>query len=415
MSRRFISECQKPGFNLFNNAMTDDRESFVECYEVQIAAYEKWLSEQTGAPTFAQVQQAYQRVQQVVSQDAAVVRDYAKVLTCIDEIGNERPTGSWMFPWQDFLTAAEYAAKIRNQTDEQWSTFFGLYYVSDHCAEEPTGYYLSQAAAWRAEVKRLQSADPSAVKPLADAGIVEILQRPGPAPGLVTTPYFLTLAGRNVLLDGSGTNIPPTPTPEPIPISLVRSQSLTGCGDISIFTSNQARMKRFDYCVDLVIDAINACRGTGTTAEELACGDRLVDGWTFPPLTIVGKCASTDDYDAAVNCGQANPLLRSQERMNALFEATQTAGDNALAVKAAHARVLQCLSGKGFASPPAKLLYHWQRSEVPPAKGIWLKTLTPAERELMEQLEAPNPRVRRGERAVCGPGHRLGGGGGQAG
>ena len=409
MSMRFMAECQEPGFNLFNNAMTDSREDFIECYAIQVAAYEPWLGQQTGTPTFAQVQQAYQAVQQVVVQDAAVVRDYANVLTCIDRIGYARPDGSWMFPWQDFLTAEEYATKVRGLSDEQWAAFFRLYYASDHCAGPTTDYYLSQAVAWKGEVTRLKSADASAVQPLIDAGIVAILERPSPVSGVETTPYFLTLAGRNVLLDGSGTNELPPPTPEPAPSSLTRSQGLTGCSSISPFTSNHSNMKRFAYCVELVLDAVNACRGTGLTtqerdelalrsslpdptaltAREKACADRLVAGWSFPPLTLASKCTAFTDFDAFLNCAQTSELALSEERMLALYDATREAGDRTPAVQAAHARVVQCLSAKGFTNPPNKLLYHWQRSELASGRHNWLKTLTPAKLELMTQLETP--------------------------
>ena len=109
---QFINDCYMPWFNMFLSP-TDNLEDNIWCYSQQLNQYSKWLSELPTAPSLESVQEAWLAVQETVEQEPDVAAAYAKVISCLNDIEGLTVEEELLFPWQDFISAADYEAKMR--------------------------------------------------------------------------------------------------------------------------------------------------------------------------------------------------------------------------------------------------------------------------------------------------------------
>ena len=396
---QFINDCYMTWFNMFLSP-TDNLEDNIWCYNQQLNHYSKWLSELPPAPSLESVQEAWLAVQETVEQDPDVAAAYAKVISCLNDIEGLTVDEELLFPWQDFISAADYEAKMRGLTGAQRTSQVQLYVPTETCAAGDSAYYYIQTLAWRAEVARLKANDPTVVQPLVDAYLIDTLERPGRSPYDFTIPHWLTLAGGRVFRDGAGPN--PTPIPTAFPAS-ARARTTTesrrvtvphpdgveGCKNIGLFYSPLETRLYGSWCShETIKDMRSQCTGIGTSEEELACSEAYFADWKNGFSKFVTVCLVYTDQGTGYSCLEEKDLGANFLALGEVWEATRLVVARQPAVTAAHAKVVQCLAGKHFPGVPDDFYYSWQHEPFVEAP-TWYSGLTDAEKVLLSAVVEP--------------------------
>ena len=109
---------------------------------------------------------------------------YVETVACIEGKGKE-PPGSISLPWQqiDLTKKSARAHQRRNASEDERRAETKRYSVINQCALD-TEFYAAQDLAWQEEIWRIHREDPDRVRSLAEAGVIDILEEPGPAPFL---------------------------------------------------------------------------------------------------------------------------------------------------------------------------------------------------------------------------------------
>ena len=135
-------------------------------------SYERWENH------FAGLFAIWPKAQLAVAQDPAVVTAMKAVISCLERMGHEKINAELLFPWQRLESPEDTARRESGYTAEEKTARIELREPADQCAKQ-SGLYAAQDAAWLAELERLAKAAPAQASPLLDAGLIEILKRPG--------------------------------------------------------------------------------------------------------------------------------------------------------------------------------------------------------------------------------------------
>ena len=135
-------------------------------------SYERW--EKHFAGLFA----IWPKAQQAVAQDPAVVAAMKDVISCLEKMGHENINTELLFPWQNLESPEDSSQRESAYTADEKTARIELRQPANQCAKQ-SGLYAAQDDAWLAELERLAKADPAQARPLLDAGLLEILKRPG--------------------------------------------------------------------------------------------------------------------------------------------------------------------------------------------------------------------------------------------
>ena len=401
-SDQFRQSCHITGFNMFRNA-TDNLEDNIWCYQRQLEEFQAWLTILPANPSLADVQTAYQEVQVVAAGDPEVATAYTKVLVCLADQGYTDLNAQLLFPWQDFVSAADYETRMRGLTDAETTLQVELYPVSDTCASGDSAYYYLLGKAWRAEIARLQKDGPATVKPLADIFLIDAINRPGPDPTSKPIPGFLTLAGGSIFRDGAGPH--PTPVPTTIPDqSRVRSaleptpappaNGIESCRAFSAFGGSTLTSHEVTWCARTSIEEVQSqCSGLPTAAEQLSCADTYFDSWKELQTKLLNRCFALTDQETFHSCFADADLEQRFSALSELVVATLGVVARDSEVIKAQANVGKCLNQRGFTERPLKLLFPWQTTIQflgrPLASEEWNESLTAAEWDLLDRLQEP--------------------------
>ena len=135
-------------------------------------SYERWQKH------FAGLFEIWPKAQLAVTQDPAVVAAMKDVISCLERMGHENINTELLFPWQNLESPEDNAQRESGYTADEKTARIELRQPSNQCAKQ-SGLYAAQDAAWLTELERLAKADPEQARPLLDAGLLEILKRPG--------------------------------------------------------------------------------------------------------------------------------------------------------------------------------------------------------------------------------------------
>ena len=135
-------------------------------------SYERWQKH------FAGLFEIWPKAQQAVAQDPAVAAAMKDVISCLERMGHENINTELLFPWQNLESSEDSAQRESAYTADEKTARIELRQPSNQCAKQ-SGLYAAQDAAWLTELERLAKADPEQARPLLDAGLIEILKRPG--------------------------------------------------------------------------------------------------------------------------------------------------------------------------------------------------------------------------------------------
>ena len=135
-------------------------------------SYEQW--EKHFAGLFA----IWPKAQQAVAQDPAVATAMKAVISCLERMGHEKINTELLFPWQNLESPEDSNRRESGYTADEKTARIELRQPANQCAKQ-SGLYAAQDDAWLAELERLTKAEPEQARPLLDAGLIEILKRPG--------------------------------------------------------------------------------------------------------------------------------------------------------------------------------------------------------------------------------------------
>ena len=406
----FRDKCHITGFNMFEHP-TSDLEDNVWCYKRQLDEYAGWLASLPASPSVANVQQAWLDVQQVVNRDPDVVEGHAKVLGCLKELGFGSVNAGLLFPWQDFVSAQAYEARMRGYSASEREQQVALYVPSDQCAMGDSAYYYAQSVAWRAEVKRLQSKDPLKIKPMVDAELVSVLDMLGPNIYEHAIPHYLTLGGGEIFRDGGGVNPNPLPTAFPsqsaadgtsartsneardMPRAVPHPDGLDGCRAYNRF-GGRLEINYFHWCTKQLFDSVVSCRGTGDEDAELSCADGHLTGWKDYAAHLSHRCLALSNTASRTSCIESTNISEKHTALGRAYGAVLDVVATNDAVRDAYTKVVKCLADRSFENVEGRLLFLWQKghqySGDGDASAQWLADFTEAERELIQRLREPS-------------------------
>ena len=131
------------------------------------------------------LRQVWMDVLDAVSATPAVARGKSAFSDCLVERGHKPLTGEWELPWQRNESAQDQMERYRVAPGELRDLRTWALGVVNECGYE-SGLYEAQAAAWLAELRRLEAEEPDKAQPVAERGVISILAEPGVA-------AFLTL------------------------------------------------------------------------------------------------------------------------------------------------------------------------------------------------------------------------------
>ena len=137
-------------------------------------SYERWQNH------FAGLFAIWPKAQLAVAQDPAVVTTMKDVISCLERMGHENINAELLFPWQKLESPEDNNRRESRYTTEEKTARIELRQPANQCAKQ-SGLYAAQDDAWLAELERLAKAAPEQARPLLDAGLIEILKRPGVA------------------------------------------------------------------------------------------------------------------------------------------------------------------------------------------------------------------------------------------
>ena len=159
------------------------REGIIRCIALTDADARSECSNQSAQRVelfFSGLFAIWPKIQLAVAGDAAVATAQREVMTCLEALGYESIDPDLLFPWQLLDDPVTHGNQEAGYTEAEKAMRLELWEPSDQCARQH-GFYEAQDAAWLAELNRLSKEEPKAVKPLLDAGLLEILQAPGAA------------------------------------------------------------------------------------------------------------------------------------------------------------------------------------------------------------------------------------------
>ncbi len=119
----------------------------------------------------------WERIRVAASQDPEVQDALGATLSCLNDAGYKDVEGL-LFHWQHGLFPSEYKEREDRLTEAEKDLRERVREPSRECAHRE-GLFSAQDAAWAAEIRRLQEAEPQAVYELVREGLLEALERPG--------------------------------------------------------------------------------------------------------------------------------------------------------------------------------------------------------------------------------------------
>lgn len=125
----------------------------------------------------------WDKIRLTANKDATVKVAFKDVITCLEDLGYEKIKIDLLFHWQKFENPEDYMKRDAAYTAEEKDYRIELATPSDKCAKEH-GLYEAQDSAWTVELERLADEDPQTAQAMLDAGILDILKKPGAAPFL---------------------------------------------------------------------------------------------------------------------------------------------------------------------------------------------------------------------------------------
>ena len=140
--------------------------AFVTCYEDMMFAFHPAID-------LAGIWELWPEIQGVVDQDPEVIKAHTRVLVCLAQDGYTDVDSRLLFYWQNFQSPEDYRTRLNQFSAADRAAMRELAQPTDGCAG-PAGYYRAQAAAWRAEISRLESQEPEKFKPLADSDVLVV-------------------------------------------------------------------------------------------------------------------------------------------------------------------------------------------------------------------------------------------------
>ncbi len=127
---------------------------------------------------------AWEQIRAAANQDPEVQRTLDATISCLDGAGFAGVDHGILFHWQHLLLPAEAAAREDRLTDVDKDLRERIREPSRTCARQE-GLFAAQDAAWLAELRHRQEAEPQAVAALIREGFLEALERPG-EPSFIT-------------------------------------------------------------------------------------------------------------------------------------------------------------------------------------------------------------------------------------
>ena len=121
---------------------------------------------------------AWERIRVAANQDSNVTDKLDATIACLDGAGFAGVDPDLLFQWQHGLFPSEYKAREDRLTEAEKDLRERVREPSRDCAHRE-GLFAAQDAAWAAEIRRLQEAEPEAVYEIVREGLLEALERPG--------------------------------------------------------------------------------------------------------------------------------------------------------------------------------------------------------------------------------------------
>ena len=160
-------------------AAITDQEAHATCWEDTARAHEEH---------YAHLIVVWNEILPVVDRDPEVKEHFNVMVECVQSHGKQSPQLGEPLLWQ-WLGDGPPPAGRRYEKEARWQQ------IVDSCAHE-SGLYDAQDFAWIATVRDLAKRDPDKAATIRDAGLVEVLETPGPAPFLINRNFAARQAGR---------------------------------------------------------------------------------------------------------------------------------------------------------------------------------------------------------------------------
>ena len=122
--------------------------------------------------------EAWEKVKADGDEDDDVVSAMKDTVTCLEDLGHDDVDTALLFGWQRLETHHDLKDREAGLTQKQKELRDELLEPSQSCAKK-NGLFDAQDTAWAAELQRLHDDEPETVQALIDAGLLEILQKPG--------------------------------------------------------------------------------------------------------------------------------------------------------------------------------------------------------------------------------------------
>ena len=124
----------------------------------------------------------------MVDTDPKVKGHFNTMVECVESQGKHPPPSGYVLQWQ-WLGDGPPPEEKRFEKELEWHR------TVDSCAHE-AGLYETQDTAWIAAIRDLESTSLDKALAMHNAGLVEILEQPGPAPFLYNREFAARQAGR---------------------------------------------------------------------------------------------------------------------------------------------------------------------------------------------------------------------------
>ena len=134
-------------------------------------------SKDTGE-VIANMFEAFGKVRIGGDQDPDVVKALEDTITCLEDKGFKDVNRDLLFGWQKTQPPQDGRAQEALLSEQDKNLREQLIEPSQSCAQQE-GLFEAQDAAWAAELRRLQNAEPELVTDLIREGYLEALEKPG--------------------------------------------------------------------------------------------------------------------------------------------------------------------------------------------------------------------------------------------
>ena len=183
-------------------------------------------------------------------------------------------------------------------------------------------------------------------------------------------------------------------TPTPITSPPAHPEGLEGCRQVRMFFDD-GNLKYQSWCMqELPKHVHNSCSSFTTAAEQLKCGEDIVNGYDSMLFRYdYAKCAGIESPgEVATQCSQG-VMGATNKSFSGIFEGwekMQIAGNQDPEVVKAWDATIACLEDKEFKNVDRELLFPWQRTDDPATHVAKEEALTGPDKDLRERLIEPS-------------------------